>query len=311
MDDVVMADVLPAIEIETSPQPDASVIWLHGLGDTGDGWSQVVPGLALPPTMRVRFLFPHAPRMPVAINNGFVMPAWYDIREANLAERADVAGVRQSQRALEALVARENARGVEDARIVLAGFSQGGAVALYTGLRHPRRLAGIVALSTYLVGGEALATEASPANRDVPIFMAHGTYDPVASRVGASVARRPRAGRVERRMARVPDGAFRHDGGGGGDRPVPAAGAATLSRKVGLQPEAMQGPRSRQSSSPPLSSFTGRGCGRMPRRASASRNRNSTCAFALRSSAWASRSTAAHNSGSTRSRNDFLPGIAR
>jgi phospholipase/carboxylesterase len=189
MDDVVMADVLPAIEIETSPQPDASVIWLHGLGDTGDGWSQVVPGLALPPTMRVRFLFPHAPRMPVAINNGFVMPAWYDIREANLAERADVAGVRQSQRALEALVARENARGVEDARIVLAGFSQGGAVALYTGLRHPRRLAGIVALSTYLVGGEALATEASPANRDVPIFMAHGTYDPVVHLAWAQASR--------------------------------------------------------------------------------------------------------------------------
>jgi phospholipase/carboxylesterase len=184
-----MADVLPAIEIETSPQPDASVIWLHGLGDTGDGWSQVVPGLALPPTMRVRFLFPHAPRMPVAINNGFVMPAWYDIREANLAERADVAGVRQSQRALEALVARENARGVEDARIVLAGFSQGGAVALYTGLRHPRRLAGIVALSTYLVGGEALATEASPANRDVPIFMAHGTYDPVVHLAWAQASR--------------------------------------------------------------------------------------------------------------------------
>jgi phospholipase/carboxylesterase len=127
--------------------------------------------------------------MPVAINNGFVMPAWYDIREANLAERADVAGVRQSQRALEALVARENARGVEDARIVLAGFSQGGAVALYTGLRHPRRLAGIVALSTYLVGGEALATEASPANRDVPIFMAHGTYDPVVHLAWAQASR--------------------------------------------------------------------------------------------------------------------------
>lgn len=171
--------LLPAIEIETAPNPDASVIWLHGLGDTGDGWSQVVPALALPPEMRVRFVFPHAPKMPVAINNGFVMPAWYDIREANLAERADVAGVQRSQGQLEALVGRENARGVEDSRIVLAGFSQGGAVALYTALRHPRRIAGIVALSTYLIGMDALASEASPANRDVPIIMAHGTFDPV------------------------------------------------------------------------------------------------------------------------------------
>src|SRR5678815_1552807 len=127
-----MPELLPAIEIETAPNPDASVIWLHGLGDTGDGWSQVVPGLALPQTMRVRFVFPHAPKMPVAINNGYVMPAWYDIREANLSERADVAGVQRSQAQLAALMARENARGVDDARIVLAGFSQGGAVALYT-----------------------------------------------------------------------------------------------------------------------------------------------------------------------------------
>src|SRR6185503_15765443 len=112
-----MTDVLPAIEIETAPRPDASVIWLHGLGDTGDGWSQVVPGLALPKSMRVRFVFPHAPKMAVAINNGYVMPAWYDIREANLSERADVAGVQRSQAQLVALMARENARGVDDARI--------------------------------------------------------------------------------------------------------------------------------------------------------------------------------------------------
>lgn len=181
--------LLPAIEIETAPNPDASVIWLHGLGDTGDGWSQAVPALALPPAMRVRFLFPHAPKMPVAINNGFVMPAWYDIREANLAERADVAGVQRSQGQLEALVARENARGVEDSRIVLAGFSQGGAVALYTALRHPRRIAGIVALSTYLIGMDALASEAAPANRDVPIFMAHGTFDPVVRLAWAQASR--------------------------------------------------------------------------------------------------------------------------
>ena len=184
-----MPALLPAIEIETAPNPDAAVIWLHGLGDTGDGWSQVVPGLALPRTMRVRFLFPHAPAMAVAINNGYVMPAWYDIREANLSERADIAGVQRSQDQLEALVSREKARGVEEARIVLAGFSQGGAVALYTGLRHTVRLAGIVALSTYLIGMEALDAQASPANRDVPVFMAHGTYDPVVRLAWAQASR--------------------------------------------------------------------------------------------------------------------------
>jgi len=184
-----MAELLPAIEIETAPKPDASVIWLHGLGDTGDGWSQVVPGLALPKSMRVRFVFPHAPKMAVAINNGYVMPAWYDIREANLSERADVAGVQRSQAQLVALMARENARGVDDARIVLAGFSQGGAVALYTGLRHPKRIAGIVALSTYLISANALPSESSAANRGVPIFMAHGTFDPVVRLAWAQASR--------------------------------------------------------------------------------------------------------------------------
>jgi len=185
-----MADVLPAIEIETAARPDAAVIWLHGLGDTGDGWSQVVPGLRLPPTMAVRFLFPHAPKIPVAINNNFVMPAWYDIRDGNLNERADLPGVRRSQAQLEALVAREKARGIPDSRIVLAGFSQGGAIALYTALRHPARLAGIVALSTYLIDGAALAQEASSANRDVPIFMGHGTHDPVVRLAWAEASRK-------------------------------------------------------------------------------------------------------------------------
>ncbi|MFO1312867.1 MAG: alpha/beta fold hydrolase [Burkholderiales bacterium] len=181
--------LLPAVEVETGPNPDACVIWLHGLGDTGDGWSQVVPALGIPASIRVRFLFPHAPKMSVTINNGFVMPAWYDIREANLAERADVAGVRRSQAQLEALMVRENVRGIADSRIVLAGFSQGGAVALYTALRHPRRIAGIVALSTYLVGIDTLGREASPANRDAPIFMAHGTLDPVVRLAWAHASR--------------------------------------------------------------------------------------------------------------------------
>ncbi len=184
-----MTDFLPAIEIETGPAPDAAVIWLHGLGDDGHGWSQVVPGLQLPPKLDVRFLFPHAPTMPVSINNGMVMRAWYDIREADLNARADLAGVRRSAAQVEALVAREESRGIDASRIVLAGFSQGGAVALYAGLRHPQRLAGIVALSTYLIDASNLVAEASPANRDVPIFMAHGTHDPVVRFAWAQMSR--------------------------------------------------------------------------------------------------------------------------
>jgi len=172
-------ELLPAIEIETGPVPDATVIWMHGLGDDGRGWSEVVPTLGLPPSLRVRFLFPHAPVIPVSINQGFRMRAWYDVRAANITERADVEGVRRSQRQVDALIAREATRGVTASRIVLAGFSQGGAIALFAGLRHPQRLAGLVALSTYLVGPDLLAVEASAANRDVPVFMAHGTRDPM------------------------------------------------------------------------------------------------------------------------------------
>jgi len=163
---------------------------MHGLGDDGNGWSQMVPELALPPGLSVRFLFPHAPVMPVTINNGFRMRAWYDIRQANLSERADLDGVRASRELVEALIANERARGIAPGRIVLGGFSQGGAVALYTGLRYPERLAGLVALSTYLIAGEALADEASAANRDVPIFMAHGTHDPVVQFAWAEQSRR-------------------------------------------------------------------------------------------------------------------------
>jgi phospholipase/carboxylesterase len=173
------SELLPAVTIETGARPSASVIWLHGLGDDGHGWSQVVPALRMPPSVPARFLFPHAPVMPVTINNGYAMRAWYDIRENDFNNRADLAGVRRSQQHVEALIAREEAQGIAASRIVLAGFSQGGAIALYAGLRHPERLAGIVALSSYLIAPDALAVEASAANRDVPIFMAHGTQDPV------------------------------------------------------------------------------------------------------------------------------------
>ena len=171
--------LLPAVEIETGPAPDAAVIFLHGLGDDGYGWSDVVPALGLPPAMRVRFLFPHAPEMAVTINGGYVMPAWYDLVETDFNARADMAGVRTSRAHVDHLIARERKRGIAHQRIVLGGFSQGGAIALYAGLRHPVRLAGLVALSTYLVDQASLAAEAAPANRDVPIFMAHGSDDDV------------------------------------------------------------------------------------------------------------------------------------
>ncbi len=184
-----MSELLPAIEIETAPGPAASVIWMHGLGDDGTGWSQVVPSLGLPASLPVRILFPHAPMMPVSINNGYVMRAWYDVRDADLHARADLPGTRRSQAQVEALIARERTRGVPDGRIVLAGFSQGGAIALYAGLRHAARLAGVVALSTYLIDGPSLSTEASAANRDLPIFMAHGTFDPVVRLAWAEASR--------------------------------------------------------------------------------------------------------------------------
>ena len=172
-------EFLPSIELETAPKPTASVIWLHGLGADGNDFVPVVRELALPASLAIRFVFPHAPVRPVTINNGFKMRAWYDIAAADLNNRADLAGVKQSQRHVEALVAREVGQGIPASRIVVAGFSQGGAVALYTGLRHAERLAGIVALSTYLIAADALAIEAASVNRDLPIFMGHGTADPI------------------------------------------------------------------------------------------------------------------------------------
>ncbi|MCP5144875.1 MAG: carboxylesterase [Gammaproteobacteria bacterium] len=174
-----MTDYLDAIETETGPNPTASVIWLHGLGDSGHGWSAVVPALQLPRGVAVRFVFPHAPEIPVTINGGMRMPAWYDIKAADFNDRADLTGIRRSQAQIEQLIAREIERGVASERIFLAGFSQGGAIVLYAGLRSTHKLGGIIAMSTYLVDGESLATEASAVNRDTPIFMAHGTYDNV------------------------------------------------------------------------------------------------------------------------------------
>ena len=183
-------DLLSCIELETGAHPDAAVIWLHGLGADGNDFVPIVDEMRLPPSVAIRFVFPHAPVRPVTINAGMPMRAWYDIHAANLSERADMAGIQASQKQVEALLARERSRGIAARRIVLAGFSQGGAVALYTGLRHAERLAGIVALSTYLVRPGDLVAEASAANRDVPVFMAHGTVDPVVRLEWGDASRR-------------------------------------------------------------------------------------------------------------------------
>ncbi len=165
------------IEIETAANPQASVIWLHGLGADGNDFAAIVPELDLPP-VAIRFIFPHAPMQPVTINGGMVMRAWYDITNSTL-RREDEQGVRASQTAIENLIAREKTRGSPASRIILAGFSQGGAIALHTGLRHPERLAGIMALSTYVPMADLLPAESTMINRDIPIFMAHGSADPV------------------------------------------------------------------------------------------------------------------------------------
>ena len=173
-----MAEALETVELETGPAPRASVVWMHGLGADGNDFVPVVPELGLEGRLSVRFVFPHAPMRPVSINRGYVMRAWYDIVEHGGGWREDAANVRESRELIEALLEREKARGVPAGQIVLAGFSQGGAMALYAGLRHAERLAGILALSSALPLADALAAEASPANRDVSLFMAHGTHDP-------------------------------------------------------------------------------------------------------------------------------------
>ena len=183
------APLLPCAEIEPrGGTADASVVWLHGLGADGHDFEPIVPELGLPTGHRIRFVFPHAPRIPVTLNFGMAMPAWYDIKSLE-SRGTDEVGVRRSTVQVEALLARERARGVPASRIVLAGFSQGGAIALYGGLRHAERLAGILALSTYLVVAEKLDAERSAASRDVPILQCHGTYDPmVPERLGSVCA---------------------------------------------------------------------------------------------------------------------------
>jgi len=175
-------ELLPAIEVETAEMPRFSVIWLHGLGADGSDFESVVPELGLDVSPGVRFIFPHAPQMPVTCNGGYVMPAWYDIISLDSSNRSvDEAGIIHSRQAIRRLIARENRRGVPCARIFLAGFSQGGAVAYTTALTHPEPLAGLIALSTYIPTPQRLEDEATDANKAVPVFAAHGSEDDVVS----------------------------------------------------------------------------------------------------------------------------------
>jgi phospholipase/carboxylesterase len=171
-------DLLPRLELCSCEYPDASVIWLHGLGADGHDFEPIVPELGSI-GQRIRFIFPHAPAVPVTINGGYVMPAWYDIAEPGLSRHQDANGIRRSQHAIQQIVEHEIARGMPSKKIVLAGFSQGGAIALQTGLRFPQPLAGILALSTYLPLSDTVPDEVSSANRGLPILMAHGSADPI------------------------------------------------------------------------------------------------------------------------------------
>ncbi|AGG87297.1 alpha/beta hydrolase [Rhodanobacter denitrificans] len=172
---------LPTVEHETGSSPRYSIIWLHGLGADGHDFAPIVPELVDPAWPALRFVFPHAPVRPVTINNGMSMRAWYDIIGFDARAPQDEAGIRASIAAVGTLIEREHARGVPSERIVLAGFSQGGAIALSAGLRHAEELAGIIALSTYLPISATLAAERSAANAATPIFQGHGSADPVVA----------------------------------------------------------------------------------------------------------------------------------
>ncbi|WP_432730886.1 alpha/beta hydrolase [Variovorax sp. W6] len=169
----------PSIEIETAPNPTATVIVMHGLGADGNDFVPIAGELDLSAVGPVRFVFPNAPVMPVSINGGYQMPAWYDIVVPDLEAEEDEAGLRRSQATIEAVIAGEKARGIAAGRIVVAGFSQGCAMALMTGLRHTERLAGIVGLSGYLPIAATTAAERHAANHETPVFLAHGRQDPV------------------------------------------------------------------------------------------------------------------------------------
>lgn len=172
---------LEAVEIETGPRPTGSVIWLHGLGADGHDFEPIVPELVRAGERALRFVFPHAPVRPVTLNGGFRMRAWYDIMAIDRRAPQDETGIRASQAAVEELIRRENDRGIATARIVLAGFSQGGAIALFAGTRHAARLAGLIGLSCYPLLAGSLAAERAPGNPATPVFLGHGLQDQVVA----------------------------------------------------------------------------------------------------------------------------------
>jgi len=173
--------LLETVEIESGANPTAAVIWMHGLGADANDFVPIVKELDLSNCPAIRFVFPNAPQIPVTLNGGYIMRAWYDIAAAgtDINKREDETGLRQSQQKINALIARENARGIPTDKIILAGFSQGCAMSLQTGLRHPQKLAGIMGLSGYVPLADKVATERHAANQDTPIFLVHGTSDPV------------------------------------------------------------------------------------------------------------------------------------
>ncbi len=171
--------LLECVEISTADKPEFSVIWLHGLGADGNDFGPIVPHLGLPANIPVRFIFPHALLRPVTINGGAVTRAWYDIIDFSTSKGQDEAGIKQSVAQIHALIELERDRGIEASNIVLAGFSQGGAIALHVALRYPEKLAGIMALSAYLLFPERLLAEQSDANDATPVFIGHGIHDPM------------------------------------------------------------------------------------------------------------------------------------
>jgi phospholipase/carboxylesterase len=172
--------LLDCVTIETGSNPSAAVIWLHGLGADGNDFAPIVPELGLPDDLAVRFIFPHAPTMPITCNNGYVMRAWYDIVHFDqISRQADIEGVKTSVQYVRDLIADQNAKGIPNHRIILAGFSQGGAIAYTAGLTHSAALAGIVCLSTYLPAESLVTIERIANNRSTPLLAAHGSHDPV------------------------------------------------------------------------------------------------------------------------------------
>jgi len=176
---IAMSEILEAVVIEPKDKPQAVVIWLHGLGADGYDFEPIVPELNLPDSAAIKFVFPHAPKIPVTVNGGYVMRAWYDIAATDLGEQQDAEGIKRSAEQLNVLIEEEIKAGIPPEKIILAGFSQGGAIILQAGLRYPEKLGGIMVLSSYVPLAESLAAEKHSANQDVPIFYAHGEQDDV------------------------------------------------------------------------------------------------------------------------------------